>query len=163
MATSKIKKKIIEGIMKNITYKFALLFLFTLLLSITQISCSDDDNSTGPTDNGGEITQDPALVGSWKLTRILAPIQTTPEGVGISLDAEFNADGTFQFTTTDADGTSIDGGSWSTQNGELTFTIEGEDSVTSPYTVDGNTAIIQSYSFDFDGTPITATLEFTKQ
>jgi hypothetical protein len=149
--------------MKNFTYKTGLLFLLTLLLTITQISCSDDDNSTGPNDTPEDGGQDPALVGTWKLTKILAPIQTTPEGVGIALVAEFNSDGKLQFTTTDAEGTSLDSGTWSTLNGVVTFTLEGEDPVSSPYTVNGNTAIIQSYSFEFDGTPITATLEFTKQ
>lgn len=149
--------------MKNFTYKTGVLFLFTLLLTITQISCSDDDNPTEPTDNTGEGVQDPALVGTWKLTKILAPIATTPEGIGIALVADFNADGTLQFTTTDSEGTSIDGGTWSTLNGVLTITIEGEDPVTSPYTVNGSIATINSFAVEFQGSTIFATLEFTKQ
>ncbi len=149
--------------MKNFIYKTGLLFLLTLFLAITQISCSDDDNSTGPDDTTGESGQDPALVGTWTLTKILAPFPTTPEGVGISLEADFNADGSLQFTTTDADGTAIDEGSWSTADGNLTITIEGEDPATSPYTVVGNIATISAFPVDFQGTVVLASLEFTKQ
>ena len=149
--------------MKNFIYKTGLLFLLTLFLAITQISCSDDDNSTGSNEPVGESGQDPALVGTWKLTKILAPLATTPEAVGLELLASFSANATLQFTTTDADGTAIDEGSWSTADGNLTITIEGEDPATSPYTVVGNIATISAFPVDFQGTVVLASLEFTKQ
>lgn len=106
---------------------------------------------------------DPNLVGTWKLTKILAPIQTTPEAVGIDLTAVFDADGTLEFTTTDAEGTTVDEGTWSTLNGNITIKIDGDEPITSPYTVNGNIASITSFTIVFNDSPITASLEFTKQ
>ena len=124
------------------------------------ISCSDDKSSTEPESNNGN---DQALVGTWKLTKILAPIATTPAAVGLELLASFSDNGTLQFTTTDSDGTAIDEGSWSTADGNLTITIEGEDPATSPYTVVGNIATISAFPVDFQGSVLLASLEFTKQ
>ena len=137
----------------NINYKF-----FYLILSVFIISCSDDDKSTTEPD----VNIDQALVGNWELTSILAPIATTPGAVGLALTAKFNADGTMQLTSTDVDGTVVDEGTWSTSDGEITITLEGEDPGSSPYTVDGNTATISGFPVDFQGTVILATLEFTK-
>ena len=124
------------------------------------ISCSDDKSSTEPESTNGN---DQALVGTWKLTKILAPIATTPAAVGLELLASFSDNGTLQFTTTDSDGTAIDEGSWSTADGNLTITIEGEDPATSPYTVVGNIATISAFPVDFQGSVLLASLEFTKQ
>ena len=124
------------------------------------ISCSDDKSSTEPESNNGN---DQALVGTWKLTKILAPIATTPAAVGLELLASFSDNGTLQFTTTDSDGTAIDEGSWSTADGNLTITIAGEDPATSPYTVVGNIATISAFPVDFQGSVLLASLEFTKQ
>lgn len=137
-------------------YKITLLLLFILAL----ISCSDDDKSSTEPEGTGEI--DNALVGTWVLTKILAPIATTPDAVGISLTAVFNADGTMQLTTIDAEGTSINLGTWGTSNGNITITLEGIDPGTSPYTVDGNTATINGFPVEFQGSPVSASLEFTK-
>ena len=131
-----------------------------LLFIGIMISCSDDKSSTEP-----EAAQgiDQALVGTWKLTKILAPIATTPAAVGLDLSANFSADGTLQFTTTDVDGTVIDNGTWSTSDGNLTITIEGEDAASSPYTVVDNITTITAFPVDFQGTMVLASLEFTKQ
>ena len=143
--------------MKTIHKKLVLMLLFVGIL----ISCSDNKkSSTEPESTNGN---DQALVGTWKLTKILAPLATTPEAVGLELLASFSANATLQFTTTDVDGTAIDEGSWSTSNGNLTITIEGEDPATSPYTVVGNIATISAFPVDFQGSVLLASLEFTKQ
>jgi hypothetical protein len=143
--------------MRNISIKSVLVLLLIGIL----ISCSDDKkSSTEPEGNGDN---DQSLVGTWKLTKILAPIATTPQAVGLDLTANFAADGTLQFTTVDADGTTIDGGTWSSSDGVLTITIEGEDPAASPYTVVGNIATISAFPVDFQGSVLLASLEFTKQ
>lgn len=142
--------------MKTIHKKFVILLLFIGII----VSCSDDKSSTEPEPTKNN---DQALVGTWKLTKILAPIATTPEAVGLELLASFSANGTLQFTTTDSDGTAIDDGSWTTADGNLTITIEGEDPATSPYTVVGNIATISAFPVDFQGSVLLASLEFTKQ
>jgi hypothetical protein len=143
--------------MKTINIKFVLILLLIGML----ISCSDDKKSSTEPESNNE--NDQALVGTWKLTKILAPIATTPQAVGLDLTANFAADGTLQFTTIDADGTTVDGGTWSTKDGVLTITIEGEDPGTSPYTVAGNIATISAFPVDFQGSVLLASLEFTKQ
>ncbi len=142
--------------MKYINYKFLALLIFSVLL----FACSDDDKSSTEPDNQ-EV--DAALVGSWELTNILAPLATTPAAVGLALSADFNADGTMQLTTTDASGTIVDDGSWSTADGIITITLEGEDPGSSAYSVSDNTATISGFPVTFQGTTLLATLEFTKK
>jgi hypothetical protein len=134
------------------------ILFFSLFLGLL-ISCSDDDNSSTEPEAG---SYDPALVGTWQLTRILSPIVTTPEIIGLSLTAVFEDDGTITFTTIDSEGPAVDTGTWSTSGGNLTIKLEGEDAATSPYSIDGNTASISAYPIEYEGTPILASLEFTK-
>lgn len=141
--------------MKNIIYK---IFLLSLLLGLA-IGCSDDDKSSTEPETG---ERDPALVGTWQLTKILSPLATAPGAIGLSLTAVFEDNGTVTFTTIDIDGTAIDTGTWSTSDGNLTINLEGEDSATSPYTIDGSTANITEYPIEYGGTSILASLEFTK-
>lgn len=141
--------------MKNINIKIVLILLFFGML----ISCSDDKKSSTEPDN--EIDQ--ALVGSWELTNILAPISTTPAAVGLALTASFNADGTMQMTTTDVDGTVVDSGTWGTSDGKITITLEGEEPGSSSYSINGNVATLTGFPIDFQGTTVLATLEFTKK
>lgn len=145
--------------MNNIITKYILLTFFIVLL----ISCSSDKkSSTEP-----NLSNDQSLVGTWELTKITASIggQTlvlTPEQAGLSTTAVFKSDGTFESTSTDSDGTSVDTGTWSTANGVLTLNINGEDPETSTYTINGNVATIVS-SIPYSGVDIPATLEFTKK
>ena len=141
--------------MKSINIKFVLILLFFGLL----ISCSDDEKSS--TEPNGDIDQ--ALVGTWELTNILAPFPTTPAAVGLSLTAKFNSDGTMQLTTTDVDGTVVDDGTWSTSDGKVTLTLEGEEPGTSSYTISGNVATLTGFPVEFQGNILLATLEFTKK
>lgn len=142
--------------MKIIIQRSFLLFLIAALI----ISCSDDKKSSTEPESTNQ--NDQALVGTWVLTKILAPIATTPALVGISLSAVFNADGTMQLTTIDEDGTVVDNGTWSTSDGEVTITLEGGDPGTSSYTVNGNIATMNNFPVDFQGTILLASLEFTK-
>lgn len=142
--------------MKYINYKFFAILIFSVLL----LSCSDDDKSSTEPENQ---ENDAALVGSWELTKILAPIATTPAEVGLALSADFNSDGTMQLTTSDASGTIVDDGSWSTADGIITITLEGEDPGSSTYSVSDNTATISGFPVTFQGTTLLATLEFTKK
>lgn len=139
--------------MKKLTFRF----ISILVLAGVLISCSDDKSSTEP-----EKEIDQALVGSWELTNILAPFATTPAAVGIALSAVFNSDGTMQLTTTDVDGTVVDDGTWSTSDGKITITLEGDEPGTSSYSVNGNTATLTGFPVDFQGNVVLATLEFTK-
>ncbi|MCW8849924.1 MAG: copper resistance protein NlpE [Melioribacteraceae bacterium] len=141
--------------MKTINIKFVLILLLFGML----ISCSDDDKSS--TEPGDEIDQ--ALVGTWELTNILAPLATTPAAVGLALTAVFNADGTMELTTTDSDGTVVDPGTWSTSDGKVTITLEGGEPGTSSYSINGNVATLSGFPVDFQGNIVLATLEFTKK
>jgi len=141
-------------------FRFNYKFFFLIILTAAIISCSDDDDSSTAPEGNAEI--DNALVGTWVLTKILAPIATTPEAAGISLTALFNEDGTLELTTVDSEGTSINTGTWSTSSGTITITIEGEEPGSSAYTVDGNTATIDGFPVSFQGSVIMASLEFTK-
>lgn len=142
--------------MKNINYNFFIL----LVLSVFLMSCGDDKKSSTEPENQGH---DEALVGTWELTKILSPLATTPDEVGLALTAVFSSNGNLTFTTVDVDGTAIDNGTWSTSDGVLTLNIEGEDAASSPYSVSGNIANINAYPVDFQGTVVLASLEFTKQ
>ena len=139
--------------MKNFNYIILLLALFILV-----VSCGDDEKST----NEPDIEIDQALVGSWELTKILQPIATTPSAVGIALTAVFSSDGTLEFTTTDADGLTVDTGTWRASDGKLTITLEGVDPETSDYSIVENITTINGFPVEFQGTVILATLEFTK-
>lgn len=142
--------------MKYINYKFFVLLIFSVLL----VSCSDDDkSSTEP----GDAQIDAALVGSWELTKILAPLVATPAEINLALSADFNPDGTMQLTTIDDSGTIVDDGTWSTADGIITITLEGENPGSSAYSVSDNTATISGFPVTFQGTTVLATLEFTKK
>ncbi|MCB9248700.1 MAG: lipocalin family protein [Ignavibacteriales bacterium] len=151
--------------MKNFIYKSGLLFLSILILSLMQISCSDD-SSTGPKEEG-DLVIDQDLVGTWELTKIIAkfgttPLELTPEQAGISNTVTFEEDLSFESTSTEGDTTTVDLGTWGTNNGILTITINGEEPETSPYSIVGNVATIQS-TVPYQGLEINADLEFTKQ
>ncbi len=143
--------------MLKLISKYSLILLLTFFF----ISCSDDDDKS-PTGPGGNGEIDNALVGTWVLTKILAPIATTPDVAGISLTATFNDDGTMQLTTIDEEGVSIDMGTWGTSNGTITITLEGEEPASSTYTVNGNTATIMDFAVEFQGATVLASLEFEK-
>jgi len=147
--------------MKKTNYKFILLILLGFLI----ISCGDDDKSTTEPD----INIDQALVGTWDLTKITivsgtVTIDLTPAQAGIAFTAVFNSDGTFESTSTDSDGTTVDTGTWGASEGVLTITIEGDDPIISPYTVNGNIVSIEEYSVPIPNLGnIPAALEFTKR
>ncbi len=135
------------------------ILLFIILSIFIVSSCSKDKSSpTSP-----DLVIDRELVGTWELTSILSPYQATPEQLGLSLTTVFKDDGTFEFTTTQSDSTTIDTGTWGTADGNITITFEGEDSATSPYTIEGTKATIENFPVNYLGTSILATLEFTKQ
>lgn len=142
--------------MKKINFNFFLL----LIITVIAVSCGDDKNSSTEPENG---IIDQAVVGSWELTNILAPFATTPAAVGIALTVIFNADGTMQLTTIDVDGTVVDTGTWSTSDGKITITLEGEEPGSSNYSIGGNIATFSEFQVEFQGTTILATLEFTKR
>ena len=151
--------------MNKFTYKIGLLFLLILILSLTQISCGDD-SSTGPKEEGNLVI-DQELVGTWVLTKIIAkfgttPLELTPEQAGISNTVTFEEDLSFESTSTEGDTTTVDLGTWGTNNGILTITINGEEPETSPYSIVGNVATIQS-TIPYQGLEVNANLEFTKQ
>jgi len=133
--------------------------LIIILVGIIIASCSKDKSSpTSP-----DLVVDQSLVGTWLLTQITSPITTTPGALGLSLTAVFTNDGNTMLTTVTIDSTTIDNGTWGTADGNITITLEGEDPVTSPYTVNGNTATIDKYPVNYLGQSILASLEFTKQ
>ena len=142
--------------MKNIFLKAVLVLLVGLLLT----SCSDDKkSSTEPETVSGP---DQALVGNWVLTKILSPIVTTPDVIGLSLTVEFNVNETLQFTTVDQEGTVVESGTWTTSGKNLTITLEGSEPGTSPYSITDNKVAISAFPFDFQGTVVMASLEFEK-
>ena len=110
---------------------------------------------------------DPAIVGTWDLTKITTSatgtlLVLTPADAGLSFTVTFNADGTFESTTIDSDGTVVDTGVWGVSNGILTIDLEGEDAEDSPYTINGNVVTLDS-TVPLQGLLIPATLEFTKR
>lgn len=143
--------------MKKINFIYISLILFAVLIS----SCSED-KTTEP-----KLILDPALVGTWDLTKIIAKfgttdIELTPEQAGYNVTANFKDDLTFKSTTVTSDSTTIDTGTWGTNDGTLTITIDGEEPESSPYTIDGNVVTIES-TVPYQGVEIDANLEFTKQ
>jgi len=147
--------------MKKINYKFFLLFLFSILI----ISCGDDDkNPTDPGSGGGDLIVDPALVGTWDLTKITSTTfgVFTPAQLGLSFTTTFNGDGSFESTLVDVDGTAIDTGVWGVSEGVITIILEGEEPETQPYVINGNIVNLDS-SVPYQGIDIPANLEFTKR
>ena len=147
--------------MKNINYSFIIL----LLLGVIIISCGDDKKSSTEPEANLEI--DPAIVGTWDLTKITTSatgtlLVLTPEQAGLSFTATFNNDGTFESTTIDSDGTVVDTGVWGVSNNVLTITLTGEEPENSPYTINGNIVTLDS-TIDLQGIELEATLEFTKR
>jgi hypothetical protein len=146
--------------MKNLMYR---LIFFSLLIGIA-VSCGDDKSSTEPE---RELSIDQDLVGTWDLTLITTnatgqTIVLTPEQAGVASTATFYADGTFESTSTDSEGTTVDTGTWGVANGVLYLTIDGEEE-SSSYTVNGNVVTIES-TIPIEGFgDIPATLEFTKR
>lgn len=143
--------------MKKSNFIYISLILFVVLIS----SCSED-KTTEP-----KLILDPALVGTWDLTKIIAKfgtsdIELTPAQAGYNVTAIFKDDLTFESTTVTSDSTTIDTGTWGTKEGTLTLTIDGEEPEASPYIIDGNVATIES-TVPYQGVEINATLEFTKQ
>jgi len=129
------------------------------------IACSDDKSSTEPEIN---LTIDQALVGTWDLASVSTNVTgttvvLTPEQAGVSSSATFYSNGTFKSSSTDSVGTTVDTGTWGVSNGVLYITIEGEETESSPYTLNGNVVIIES-TIPVEGIgEIPATLEFTKR
>lgn len=147
--------------MKNI---YINLFI-VLLLSTVFISCSDDKKTTTEPTSNLEI--DPAIVGTWDLTKITTSVtgtllDLTPTQAGLSFTVTFNNDGSFESTTIDSDGTAIDTGVWGASEDVLTITIDGEDPDNSPYVIDGDIVTLDS-TVPLNGLEIPATLEFTKR
>lgn len=148
--------------MRRNNYKIitVLLFLFFILTN-----CSDDKSSTEPELN---LSVDQALVGTWDLTKITTnvggtPLTLTPEQAGIASTATFNADGTFESVNTDSEGTTTDIGTWGVSDGKLYLMIEGEETDSSVYSINGNVATIES-TVPVEGFgEVPATLEFTKR
>ena len=148
--------------MKKVNYKFVLVFVFSLLI----LSCSDDDKSS--TEPNGDLSIDQALIGTWDLTKITTnatgtTLEFTPQQAGIALTTTFSGDGTFQSTTTTAEGTEVDSGTWGVKDGSLHILIEGEETETSPYTLNGNVAMLESIVPLTGVGEIPAILEFTKR
>ncbi|MFZ1292118.1 MAG: lipocalin family protein [Melioribacteraceae bacterium] len=144
--------------MKKLNFIYIIVILFAAII----ISCSDDKSSTEP-----ELVVDPALVGTWELTKIIANLGTTnleltPEQAGYNVTAIFRDDLTLESTTVNGDSTTIDTGTWGTKDGVLTLALDGEEPETSPYAIEGNVATIES-TVPYQGFEIDATLEFTKQ
>ena len=147
--------------MKNINYKY----FFFILISVILLSCGDDDKSS--TEPGLNLEIDQALVGTWDLTKITTSatgtlIEFLPEQLGIASTSTFNSDGTFESTNTEPDGTVVDTGTWGINDGVLYIMIEGEETETSSYILNGNVVTIES-TVPFSGAEIPATLEFTKR
>lgn len=145
--------------MKKINYRYLLILLFSVLI----ISCGDDDkSSTEP-----ELELDPAIVGTWDLTKITTtatgtPIILTPAQAGLSFTSTFNSDGTFESTIIDVDGTTVDTGTWGVSGGVLTITLVGEEPENTPYSINGDVVTLDS-TIPYQGLDIPATLEFTKR
>jgi len=145
--------------------KINLSFFLLLIISIIFVSCSDDKKST--TEPEKDLVVDPAIVGTWDLTKITTSstgtlLVLTPEQAGLSFTVTFNSDGSFESTTIDSDGTVVDTGVWGAANGILTIDLDDESPDESPYTIEGNIVTLDS-TIPVQGLEIPATLEFTKR
>ena len=172
LSVSKCKKKTedrtkipTEIKMKKINFKLALVILASALMFLS-FGCNKDDenNPVGGGDSG--------LVGSWTLTGATinpgtdsAQVfnQTLLQLAGVSMVLAVNGDGSYSMTTTDSDGTSVETGTWSVSNGNITITAQGEQPFTTTYSISGNQLTLNVNEIEFGGDAFPAILIFTKQ
>ena len=136
--------------------------LLASVLLITNCK-SDDGNPTVPEAPG----HDKNLIGKWELVEAYIPsmnLTVTAEQLGISLIAEFNADGKYTMTSTDSTGVpEIETGTWTTANGTLTLKSDNDGSEEEiQYTITGDVGILKSTYEVSEGTEIPADYKFKK-
>jgi len=133
--------------MKRILKYF--IFIITFLTTALLVSnCSSDDNDGNPTEPAAP-GHDPKLVGKWELVEAYIPsmnLTVSAEQIGISLIAEFNADGNYTMTSTDSTGVpEVEKGTWTTANGNLTLKNSDDGSEEEiQYTITGDIGILKS-------------------
>ncbi|NOX64235.1 MAG: lipocalin family protein, partial [Chlorobi bacterium] len=116
-----------------------------VILTLLMTNCkSDSGNPTSPASD-----KDQNLIGKWQLVEAFIPsmnITVTAEQLGISVVAEFKADGNYSMTTTDTTATpKIETGTWTTANGTLTLKSSADGTEEKiPYTITGDTGILKS-------------------
>ncbi len=135
-----------------------LFFLFLVIL----VGCKKDDNPT-------ESTNTNTIVGTWKLTKIIANVsganlELTPDQAGIQATITAGADGTYKATTTEAGVTTNYTGTYKIIGNKLEVKFSDGTSETTEFTINstGNKLTIKREIEAF-GTKVPATLEFTKQ
>lgn len=117
-----------------------------VILTFLMTNCKSDDSSDGnPTSPG----QDQNLIGKWGLIEAFIPsmnLTVTAGQIGISLIAEFKADGNYTMTTTDSTGVpEIETGTWKTENETLKLKNSADNTEESiPYTITGDVGILKS-------------------
>jgi hypothetical protein len=89
--------------------------------------------------------------------------QTLLQLAGVSMVLAVNGDGSYSMTTTDSDGTSVETGTWSVSNGNITITAQGEQPFTTTYSISGNQLTLNVNEIEFGGDAFPAILIFTKQ
>ena len=66
-------------------------------------------------------------------------------------------------TTTEPSGTTVENGTWSVSNGNITITAEGEQPFTTTYSITGNELTLSVNEIEFGADTFPAILKFTKQ
>lgn len=138
--------------------KFNLLYI--LLIGLLIVSACNKDNN--PAESNGDN-----LVGTWVLTKITVVsggnLEITPSSIGTSATIIIKSDRTFTATTTDAEGTTTETGTWSVANGKITMKTSDGTSEEIPYTLNGNKLTIETVMEIAAFGQVNAKLEFTKQ
>lgn len=109
------------------------------------------------------------LVATWKLTKVTVNLgginlDLTPEQAGTQMTIICKNDRTFEVTMINSSGTTVDNGTWSATDKQITLNYQSGNSETLSYTLNGNKLIIKDKLVPGpNNTTIPATLEFTKQ
>lgn len=144
-------------------FKKIIAISFIVIVALLLTNCKSNDNNDNPT----SPDQDQNLVGKWQLIEAFIPsmnLTVTAEQLGISLIANFGADGKYTMTTTDSTGTpEIETGNWTTENSTLTLKNSADGTEEKiPYTITGDTGVLKSTYEIQPGVDIPAEYKFKR-
>jgi hypothetical protein len=126
-------------------------------------SSSENNNPTGP------VTGNTSIVGTWMLTKISVPganntkTDYTPQQAGVMIVWTFRSDNTGQVDVTDSAGTTTNKGTYTFSNNTISLKDTSGQTLKIPIAFTSNNSFTMQTNIDVEGTPTTATLEFTRQ
>lgn len=136
-----------------------IVFLFYVIISLSITGCNKEDDPVGPE---GE------LPGTWILTKIttttaLGAVDLTPEQADFYMTLILRADGTYQATIINKSETTLDSGTWTAANGNITINHQNNTSETGAYTLTWNKFVVNTTIMGPTNEMVPVKLGFTKQ